>query len=69
MVVDFKSFPGSLTSVTDSTYEHYAGRYAPQLKAYREVLETAGVQVLDTLVCYAVQGCLVCVQTGNVFRE
>lgn len=69
VVVDFKSFPGSLTSVTDSTDEHYAGRYAPQLKAYREVLETAGVQVLDTLVCYAVQGCLVCVQTGNVFRE
>lgn len=69
VVVDFKSFPGSPASITDSADEHYAGRYAPQLKAYREVLEAAGLRVIDTLICYAVQGCLVRLQTCNKSRE
>ena len=59
VVVDFKSFPGGRNMIVDPEGEHFAGRYAPQLTAYREVLEAAGIQVLDTLVCYAVQGCLV----------
>ena len=59
VVVDFKSFPGGRNMIVDPEGEHIAGRYAPQLTAYREVLEAAGIQVLDTLVCYAVQGCLV----------
>lgn len=59
VVVDFKSFPGGRNMIVDPEGEHFAGRYAPQLTAYREVLEAAGIQVLDTLVCYVVQGCLV----------
>lgn len=59
VVVDFKSFPGGRNMIVDPEGEHFAGRYAPQLAAYREVLEAAGIQVLDTLVCYVVQGCLV----------
>lgn len=58
VVVDFKSFPGGRNMIVDPKGEHFAGRYAPQLTAYREVLEAAGIQVLDTLVCYVVQGCL-----------
>lgn len=58
VVVDFKSFPGGRNMIVDPEGEHFAGRYAPQLTAYREVLEAAGIQVLDTLVCYVVQGCL-----------
>lgn len=59
VVVDFKSFPGTREAVTNPSGEHFAGRYAPQLTAYRRVLEAAGEQVRDTLVCYVVQGCLV----------
>lgn len=59
VVVDFKSFPGTQETVTNPSGEHFAGRYAPQLTAYRRVLEAAGEQVRDTLVCYVVQGCLV----------
>ncbi|WP_300723292.1 UvrD-helicase domain-containing protein [uncultured Alistipes sp.] len=59
VVVDFKSFPGMQEAVTNPSGEHFAGRYAPQLTAYRRVLEAAGEQVRDTLVYYVVQGCLV----------
>lgn len=59
VIVDFKSFPGGRDMIVDPEGEHFAGRYAPQLTVYREVLEAAGIQVLDTLVCYAVQGSLV----------
>ena len=59
VVVDFKSFPGMQEAVTNPSGEHFAGRYAPQLTAYRRVLEAAGEQVRNTLVCYVVQGCLV----------
>lgn len=59
VVVDFKSFPGSREAISDPASEHFAGHYAPQLTAYRKVLEAAGVLVIDTLICYVVQGCLV----------
>ena len=59
VVVDFKSFPGTREAVINPSGEHFAGRYAPQLTAYRRVLEAAGEPVRDTLVCYVVQGCLV----------
>jgi hypothetical protein len=39
--------------------EHYAGNYASQLKAYREVLQTSGLTVKDTLIYYSVMGCVV----------
>ena len=59
VVVDFKSFPGGRDTVTNPLSEHYAGSYAPQLRAYRDILDAAGVRVADTLICYAVQGCIV----------
>lgn len=59
VVVDFKSFPGGRNMIVDPAGEHFVGRYVPQLAAYREVLEAAGLRVIDTLICYAVQGCLV----------
>ena len=59
IVVDYKSFPGSRKSIADSGGEHYAGMYAPQLKSYRKVLEAADITVIDTLIYYVVQGCIV----------
>lgn len=59
VVIDFKSFPGGRDAVTNPLSEHYACRYTPQLKAYRDILDAAGVRVIDTLICYVVQGCVV----------
>jgi ATP-dependent exoDNAse (exonuclease V) beta subunit len=55
VLVDFKNYPG-YDDVLDPGSKFFVGKYAPQLKCYREALKGAGKTVLDTLVFYAVQG-------------
>jgi ATP-dependent exoDNAse (exonuclease V) beta subunit len=61
VLIDFKNFPGSKTTITTpgEKNEHYAGRYAALLKAYRDVLESSGLTVKDALIYYSVMGCIV----------
>ena len=61
VLIDFKNFPGSKATITnaDPRNDHYAGKYAPQLKAYHDVLVSSGVTVRDTLIYYSVMGCVV----------
>ena len=61
VLIDFKNFPGTKATITTpgEKNEHYAGNYASQLKAYREVLQTSGLTVRDTLIYYSVMGCVV----------
>ena len=61
VLIDFKNFPGTKATITTpgEKNEHYAGNYAAQLKAYREVLQTSGLTVRDTLIYYSVMGCVV----------
>ena len=61
VLIDFKNFPGDKATITTpgEKNEHYAGNYAAQLKAYREVLQTSGLTVRDTLIYYSVMGCVV----------
>ena len=61
ILIDFKNFPGSKETITnpDPKNEHYAGLYASQLKAYRDVLEASGLTVNDALIYYSVMGCVV----------
>ncbi len=61
VLIDFKNFPGSKATITnpDPKNEHYAGNYASQLKAYRNVLQASGLTVKDTLIYYSVMGCVV----------
>lgn len=61
VLIDFKNFPGSKATITnpDPKNEHYAGKYAAQLKAYRDVLELSGLTVKDALIYYSVMGCVV----------
>jgi len=61
VLIDFKNFPGSKATITnpDPKNEHYAGKYAAQLKAYRNVLELSGLTVRDALIYYSVMGCVV----------
>ena len=61
VLIDFKNFPGSKATITTpgEKNEHYAGKYAAQLKAYRDVLELSGLTVKDALIYYSVMGCVV----------
>ena len=59
ILIDFKNFPGKKESIKDPENEHYAGNYASQLKAYRDVLQASGLTVKDTLIYYSVMGCVV----------
>jgi ATP-dependent exoDNAse (exonuclease V) beta subunit len=59
VLIDFKNFPGTKASVTNSENGHDAGKYAPQLKAYRDILQTSGLTVKDTLIYYSVMGCVI----------
>ena len=58
VLIDFKNFPGDRATITnpDPKNEHYAGKYASQLKAYRDVLKASGITVKDTLIYYSVMG-------------
>ena len=58
VLIDFKNFPGDQATITTPNNEHYAGNYASQLKAYKDVLESSGLIVKDTLVYYSVMGCV-----------
>lgn len=61
VLIDFKNFPGSKATITTpgEKNEHYAGKYAAQLKAYHEVLQASGLTVRDSLIYYSVMGCVV----------
>ena len=59
ILIDFKNFPGDKASIMNSENRHYAGNYASQLKAYRDVLIKSGLTVKDTLIYYSVMGCVV----------
>ena len=59
ILIDFKNFPGDKASIMNPENRHYAGKYAPQLKAYHDVLVSSGVRVRDTLIYYSVMGCVV----------
>ena len=55
VLVDYKNYPG-YDNVMDAASDFYAGKYAPQLKAYAEALQAAGKKVRDSLIYYAVRG-------------
>ena len=61
ILVEFKNYPGKKAIITTpgESNRHYAGKYASQLKAYHDVLVSAGVTVRDTLIYYSVMGCVV----------
>jgi ATP-dependent exoDNAse (exonuclease V) beta subunit len=59
VLIDFKNFPGDKASIMNAENRHYAGNYASQLKAYREVLQASDLTVKDTLIYYSVMGCIV----------
>lgn len=59
VLIDFKNYPGDKESIMTPGDKHYAGNYAAQLKAYKDVLEESGIKVKDTIIYYSVMGCVV----------
>ncbi len=59
VLVDFKTFPGTETSVTKEDNVHFAGNYKPQFDRYHAALEAAGKQVIAEYVYYPVNGMIV----------
>jgi hypothetical protein len=61
VLIDFKNFPGTKATIINPSEQnnHYAGNYAPQLRAYRDVLISSEIDVKDTLIYYSVMGCVV----------
>lgn len=59
VLVDFKTFPGTVTLVTEEDNVHYAGNYKPQFDCYRSALEAAGKQVVAEYVYYPLNGMIV----------
>ena len=59
-LIDYKSYPGGFTEVTNTQSNHYAGSYAGQLTAYSEILESAlGKKVGKKMIYYVVSGKIV----------
>ncbi len=56
VVVDYKSYPGKVKNITNKDDAHYAGIYGPQLETYKNLLNTAGKNVLATCIYYPVMG-------------
>lgn len=70
VLVDFKNFPGKESSLLDPADDkHYAGLYAPQLNAYRDVLTQSGCKVADTLIYYSVLRTLVRLRNCEICYE
>ena len=59
VIVDFKNYLGRIDTLLDASNAHYAGRYAPQLAAYRDVLSQSGLNVQASLIYYSVLRVLV----------
>lgn len=70
VLIDFKNYPGDKATITTpgEKNEHYAGKYAAQLKAYYDVLVNSGVKVKDTLIYYSVMGCVVRLNDISLFK-
>ena len=59
ILIDFKTFPGTESAVTEKGNPHFAGNYKPQFDCYQSALEAAGKQVIAQYVYYPVNGMIV----------
>ena len=59
-LIDYKSYPGKVEEVLNPSGSHFAGKYAGQLNAYTEMLESAiGKKVTKKMIYYSVLGKIV----------
>lgn len=59
VLVDYKTYQGSRSHLTDAEHDHYAGKYSGQIALYEEALHRRGSMLRDRLVCYLSLGTII----------
>lgn len=59
VLVDYKTYQGSVVHLTDKDSDFYAGKYGGQLALYEEALKRIGSTVRDRLICYLSLGIII----------
>jgi ATP-dependent exoDNAse (exonuclease V) beta subunit len=60
VLVDYKTYQGGVTNLTDESSDFYVGKYGGQITQYEEALKKTGRTIRDRLICY--------ISLGVVFR-
>lgn len=56
VLIDYKTFPGKITEVTNPNSNSFAGKYSGQLNLYEDAIKRAGYNLRDSLICYFTLG-------------
>ena len=59
VLVDYKTYQGSVAHLTDKSSDFYAGKYGGQLSLYGEALKRGGSTIRESLICYLSLGVIV----------
>ena len=59
VLIDYKSYPGAVSHLTDPVNAFYAGKYSGQLELYEEALLHDGRMIRDRLICYFSLGAMI----------
>ena len=65
VLVDYKTYQGSVAHLTDKDSDFYAGKYGGQLALYEKALSLNGATVRDRLICYLSLGTIVKLEDCN----
>ena len=52
VLVDYKTYKGSVSNLTDASNDFYAGKYNGQIALYEDALKRSGRTIRDRLICY-----------------
>ena len=65
VLVDYKTYQGSVTHLTDKDNDFFTGKYGEQLALYEEALSRNGSTIRDSLICYLSLGTIVKLEDCN----
>ena len=65
VLVDYKTYQGSVAHLTDKSSDFFAGKYGGQLALYEEALSRNGSTIRDSLICYLSLGTIVKLEDCN----
>lgn len=65
VLVDYKTYQGSVAHLTDKNSDFFAGKYGGQLALYEEALSRNGSTIRDSLICYLSLGTIVKLEDCN----
>jgi len=65
VLVDYKTYQGSVAHLTDKSSDFFAGKYGGQLALYEEALSRNSSTIRDSLICYLSLGTIVKLEDCN----